>query len=68
MSFSQKVKEEISEISPKIRSCCLYSYLYGMAFSASLQEERYISKTTFAENAKLLNEKLSLLLKKQENG
>ena len=68
MSFSQKVKEEISEISPKIRSCCLYSYLYGMAFSASLQEECYISKTTFAENAKLLNEKLSLLLKKQENG
>ena len=39
-----------------------------MAFSASLQEECYISKTTFAENAKLLNEKLSLLLKKQENG
>ncbi len=66
MSFSQKVKEEIANVNPKIKNCCLYSCLYGMAFASKADGDFFIVKTTFAENAKILNEKLCFLLKKQE--
>lgn len=67
MSFSRKVKEEIADVSPKIKSCCLYSCLYGMAFASKAEEHFFVAKTTFAENASLLTEKLKFLLKKHEN-
>ena len=67
MSFSRKVKEEIADVSPKIKNCCLYSCLYGMAFASKADEHFFVVKTTFAENASLLAEKLKFLLKKHEN-
>lgn len=67
MSFSKKVKEEISNISPKAKNCCLYSVLYGMAFASKAEEHFFVAKTTFAENADLLNDKLKFLLRKHEN-
>ena len=67
MSFSRKVKEEIADVSPKIKSCCLYSCLYGMAFASKAEEHFFVAKTTFAENANILNEKFKFLLKKHED-
>lgn len=67
MSFSWKVKEEISTILPRTKNCCLYSYLYGMVFPALLKEGKYIIKTTFVENASQLHNKLSNLLIKSPN-
>lgn len=67
MSFSRKVKEEIADVSPKIKNCCLYSCLYGMAFAGVAEEQFFTIKTTFVENASLLVEKLKYLLKKHED-
>lgn len=63
-SFSWKVKEEISSITPKTKNCCLFAFLYGMTFSCN-KEEGYKIKTTFVENAKELNERLANLLSKR---
>lgn len=66
MTFSKQVKQEISSLSPKIKNCCAYSFLYGMTFPCTLGEESYKVKTTFAENAKELNSKMKSLLSKNE--
>ncbi len=66
-TFSKKIKTEITTLNPKIKNCCLYSYLYGMTFASSTQKEQISIKTTFVENASFLHEKLKLLLAKKEN-
>ena len=68
MTFSKQVKQEISSLSPKIKNCCAYSFLYGMTFPCVPGEESYKVKTTFDENAKDLNDKMKSLLFKIENG
>lgn len=68
MTFSKQVKQEISSLSPKIKNCCAYSFLYGMTFPCVPGEDSYKVKTTFAENAKDLNDKMKSLLFKIENG
>lgn len=67
MSFSKKVKDEIANLAPKAKSCCLYSVLYGMAFASKAEEDFFVVKTAFAENAISFNEKMNFLLKKYEN-
>lgn len=66
-TFSKRLKAEITTLNPKVKNCCLYSFLYGMTYPLKAQKERYLVKTTFVENATFLNEKLkNLLNKKQE--
>lgn len=67
MTFSQRVKQEITSLNHKTRNCCAYSFLYGMIFPCVIGEEGYKIKTTFVENAKELNEKMENLLNKHEN-
>ena len=67
MTFSQRVKQEISSLSNKTRNCCIYSFLYGMIFPCIIGEEGYKIKTAFVENAKELNEKISNLINKHDN-
>ena len=67
MTFSQRVKQEITSLNHKTRNCCVYSFLYGMIFPCVIGEEGYKIKTTFVENAKELNEKMENLLNKHEN-
>ncbi|MBQ8545875.1 MAG: DNA-binding protein WhiA [Clostridia bacterium] len=66
-SFAKKVKAEITALNPKIKNCCLYSFLYGMTFASNIQNKHISIKTTFVENAEVVHEKLSQLLRKNEN-
>lgn len=66
-SFAKKVKAEITALNPKIKNCCLYSFLYGMTFAQKIENGQIRIKTTFAENAEILHEKLKQLLQKKKN-
>ncbi len=66
-SFSNKVKSEIAILNPKIKNCCLYSFLYGMTFPQIIQNDAISIKSTFVKNADSLHERFRLLLQKKEN-
>ncbi len=66
-TFSQRIKQEISTFNNKMRNCCAFAFLYGMAFPQFLEDNTYIIKTTFAENACNLHEKFKGLVQKNQN-
>lgn len=49
-SFSNRIKQEILQISPKIKNCCMYSFLYGMTFPLNNENGLYITYSTFVKN------------------
>ena len=65
ISFSNKIKEEIIELEPKIRKCCQFSLLYGFLFCAEQKKNGYEIKTTTVKNANLFLSLCDMLFKKQ---
>ena len=65
VSFSNKIKEEIIEIEPKIKKCCQFSLLYGFLFCTEQDENGYKIKTTNVKNAELFIKLSDILFKKQ---
>ena len=49
-SFSNKIKQEISVLLPKIKQCCIYSFLYGLTFPYNNENGVYTIYSTFAKN------------------
>ena len=66
-TFSHKLKAEITTFNPKVKNCCLYSFLYGLTYHTKAENGYYTIKTTFVENASLVNEKLENLLNKKQD-
>lgn len=66
-SFSNKVKSEIAIFNPKIKNCCLYSFLYGMTFPQTIQNDVISVKSTFVKNAHSIHEKYKQLFQKRES-
>ena len=65
-TFSKRLKVEITTLNPKIKNCCLYSFIYGMTYPVNIVNDQYSIKTTFVENANFLNERLSSLLNRKQ--
>lgn len=65
-SFSNKIKQELVMLSPKVKQCCMYSFLYGLTFPYNNDNGIY---TTFSTNVKNIlsssNEITNFLVKRK---